>query len=115
MDRIDLSSKIVEQHRLEGSSLAQHPSTKNRHGEFDDLQALKRACKDFESIFVYTLLKTMRATLPKPEGAGTSREFYTSMGDLEVARAIAHGRGVGLGDLLFEQLKHKGRESSALG
>lgn len=115
MDRIELSLKIVEQHRLDGSSLAQHPSTENRHGQFDDLQALRRACKDFESIFVYTLLKTMRATLPKPEGAGTSREFYTSMGDLEVARAIAHGRGIGVADLLFEQLKQHGHAPSSLG
>ncbi len=47
----------------------------------------------------------MRQSLPKPEEAGMGRDVYTSMGDLEVARFVAEGRGIGLGDLLFEQLR----------
>ena len=70
-----------------------------------DLEALRKVCKDFESIFVYTLLKTMRKSLPKTEGSGVSSQIYTSISDLEVAQFVAHGRGMGLGDLLFEQLR----------
>ena len=72
-----------------------------------DLAVLKKACKDFESIFVHTLLKTMRKSLPKTETSSSSKDMVTSLGDLELARTIAHGRGIGLGEVLFEQLKHK--------
>ena len=77
--------------------------------EVADLQALKKACRDFESIFVHTLLKSMRQSLPNSDMRSLSREIYTSVGDLELARSIAQGRGVGLGDLLFKQLKQRVR------
>ncbi len=105
MDHTNLTSSTVKAHHLGESPLAQARNAENRRGEIADLRALERACKDFESIFVYTLLKTMRQSLPKPEEAGMGRDVYTSMGDLEVARFVAEGRGIGLGDLLFEQLR----------
>ena len=77
------------------------------HRDNADLAALEKVCKDFEAIFIHTLLKTMRKSLPKAEGSGWSRDMYTSIGDLELARSIAHGRGIGLGEVLFEQLKDK--------
>jgi Rod binding domain-containing protein len=109
MEPINYSPTIIEVgHIAEGPLTASH-KTGGRKGEIGDLWALRRACKDFESIFVYTLLKTMRQSLPKTAGLNTSRDIYTSMGDLELARSVAHGRGVGLGDLLFEQLKQRAR------
>ena len=107
MDRFDLSSGIMERHPLEEGPLASNQKAGERHGKAADLERLKNACKDFESIFVYTLLKTMRRSLPKREEPAMGSAMYTSMGDLELARSLAHGRGLGLGDLLFEQLKGK--------
>jgi len=109
MDHINLSSGIIKQGR--SGERPQGPEGKSGKGfeEVADLQALKKACRDFESIFVHTLLKSMRQSLPKPETLSLSREIYTSVGDLELARSIAHGRGTGLGDLLFKQLKQKVR------
>jgi flagellar protein FlgJ len=72
-----------------------------------DLVALEKVCKDFEAIFIHTLLKTMRKSIPKTQGSGWKRDMYTSIGDLELARSIADGRGIGLGKVLFEQLKDK--------
>jgi len=109
MDPINLSLDIVNQDRLGGGPMTRGRKTGDRHEGGADLQALEKVCKDFESIFVYTLLKSMRKSLPKPEGSGINREIYTSIGDLELARFIAHGRGMGLGDLLYEQLKGKVR------
>ena len=93
-------------------SLSTSPMTRGRKAEdqltsSSDLKALEKACKDFESIFLYTLLKTMRQSLPKTDGIGQSRDMYTSMGDLELARSLAHGRGIGLGEMLFEQLRNR--------
>jgi len=76
----------------------------DRPGMTDKPGRLRRACQDFESIFIYTLLKTMRAGLAQPQGMGLHSGLYTSMGDLEVARFLARGRGIGLADLVFEQL-----------
>ena len=93
-------------------SLSTTPMTRSRKAEdqltsSSDRAALEKVCKDFESIFLYTLLKTMRQSLPKTDGTGRSRDMYTSMGDLELARSIAHGRGIGLGEMLFEQLRNR--------
>ena len=72
-----------------------------------DLRALKKACRDFESIFIYTLLKAMRASLPNAEGTDAKGEIYTSMGDIELSRSLAYGGGLGFGDLLFDALKNE--------
>jgi flagellar protein FlgJ len=107
VDPIELNLNVFEQHRLGERSLAQRQEVGEPPEHDPNLHALKKTCRDFESVFVYTLLKTMRASLPKPEGDDTRKEMYTSMADLELARSIAHGRGIGLGDLLFEQLRQK--------
>ena len=104
---IQLNVNVPRQHRLGEGSFAQRQEVGAPHEHDPHLHTLKKTCRDFESIFVYTLLKTMRASLPKPEGDDTRKEMYTSIGDLELARSIAHGRGIGLGDLLFEQLRQK--------
>jgi len=70
-----------------------------------ELRQMKKACQDFESIFIYMLLKTMRESLPKREISGQAEGIYVSIGDQELARSIASGRGIGLGNMLFEQLK----------
>ncbi len=102
MDTFNISPEIIEQQPL--VSRVKAGDGKDQRA---DLLALRKACKDFESIFVYTLLKTMRQSLPKSEEARMANDIYASMGDLEVAHFIAHGRGIGLGDLLFDQLKTK--------
>ena len=70
-----------------------------------EVRQLKKACQDFESIFIYTLLKTMRESLPKGEASSQAQGIYTSIGDQELARSIASGSGIGMGNMLFEQLK----------
>lgn len=70
---------------------------------------LKKACRDFESFFVYYLLKQMRATIPKDGALKGSRaeEFYYQMFDEAVAEKIAQTpKGIGLSSFLYEQLKH---------
>ena len=61
--------------------------------------------KQFESIFVNQLMKSMRETLPK-EGmlSSFSGDMYNSMFDQEVAGEMSKGRGMGLADVLYTQL-----------
>lgn len=70
---------------------------------------LKKACTELESFFIYTLLKEMRATVPKSGlmSGGRAEEIYTSMLDTQLANEISLKGGIGLSSLLIEQLSRK--------
>lgn len=67
---------------------------------------LREASQDFEAIFLHQMLKQMRATIPK-EGLLHSRdeEFWQSHFDAEMSVLLARKGGIGLGDMIFEQLR----------
>jgi peptidoglycan hydrolase FlgJ len=68
---------------------------------------LKKACADFESIFAYQLLKTMRQTIPKSGFLSHShgQETYEMMFDQKVAEELAKkGQGLGLQKMLYNQI-----------
>jgi flagellar protein FlgJ len=69
-------------------------------------QALKNACRDFESLFVNYLLKQMRRTVPQDGlfGGGQAEKIYTSMMDSEVAKEISRQRGLGLAPMMYHQM-----------
>ena len=100
-----MNTDMIGQGSVSTSSVTHGRKTEGQPASSRDLVALEKACKDFESMFLYTLLKTMRQSLPKTDGIGRNRDMYTSLGDLELARSIAHGRGIGLGEMLFDQLR----------
>ena len=70
---------------------------------------LKSACTEFESIFITYMLKSMRNTLVEDGLFGKSNEakIVKSMFDEKLAIGIARGGGIGLGRILFEELKMK--------
>ncbi len=72
-----------------------------------DEQALHEACRGFESIFLDSMLKSMRKTVPEDKlfGDGNGMDIYTSMYDQYLARNISeNGRGIGLEDFLYRQI-----------
>ncbi len=71
------------------------------------LSRLKRACAEFESIFINYMLKSMRTTVDDDLLLGNSNEskIIKSMFDENLALGIAKGGGLGLGKILFESLK----------
>jgi len=75
---------------------------------------LRKACADFEAIFIQKLWEQMRATVPK-EGYLHSKEedIYLSLYDQELSTRLAKRGGLGLGDLLFSQLQKRLEKSSA--
>lgn len=70
---------------------------------------MRRACKDFEAVFISYLLKSMRRTIPKTGLAQNELccDIYTSMMDDEIANAVAKGPGIGLADALYRQLTER--------
>jgi Rod binding domain-containing protein len=83
-------------------------------------QALKMACQEFEALFLEYLLSTMRKSIPKSGLLGNSQEeeMYTSLFDQELCAKLSQQKGLGLGDLLYNQLQkglpsgEKDRDSS---
>ena len=82
-------------------------STGNAKGGKDEKQALRKACQEFESLFTEQLLAVMRKSVPKCDLLGDRKEedLYMSLFDQELAVQLSQERGVGLADMLFEQLK----------
>ncbi len=77
-----------------------------------DEKKLKEAAQGFEAMFIKKLWSQMRATVPK-EGYLHSKEeeSYLSMFDHEFSKKMAASGGIGLGDMLFEQLRAKTAEA----
>ncbi len=82
-------------------------------GEKTKDEKLREATKGFESIFLQKLWQQMRATVPK-EGYLHSKEedHYVSMFDKELCDKLADAGGIGLGEMLYKQLKKSQNEAS---
>jgi len=73
---------------------------------------LRQATEEFESFFIYEMLKTMRETIPEGglagEGGladGLGKDTYTSMFDMEIARRVKLGGHNSIADLLYESME----------
>ena len=67
---------------------------------------LRQATQEFEAIFIQHMMKTARPPGGKtglfPSGA--AGEMYKDMADQEMARSVAKGGGLGLGNMLLQSL-----------
>jgi len=75
-------------------------------GKNDD-KALGQAATELESLFIHLLLKKMRATVPQSGfvGSGAGRDIHTSLIDMQLSRRLAHHGGIGLADMIYNNLK----------
>lgn len=71
-----------------------------------DLAKLKEASQEFEAYFVNTLLKVMRNTIQ--EGGlvekSQARGTFEGMLDEEMSKKIAKGGGIGLADMIYQNM-----------
>ena len=69
---------------------------------------LKKACSDFESLFIYQLFQEMRKTVSKSGfiSEGQSGPMVNSMLDMELSKEMAEHKGIGLAPVLYNQLKN---------
>ena len=72
-------------------------------------ERLKKACADFEAIFIQQILKSMRQTVLRSDlfGKGTERDIFESLLDQEWSKGLAR-RGMGLGNKLYRQMMKYG-------
>ena len=79
----------------------------------DQKEKLKEACQGFESVFIQKLWEQMRKNVPQEGYLHSKQEaMYQSMYDQEFSKKMADAGGIGLGDMLYEQLAQSLGESS---
>ncbi|WP_319761678.1 rod-binding protein [Maridesulfovibrio sp.] len=77
-------------------------------GGKDTEKSLRDACKKFEAVFMGKIWQQMRKNVPK-SGYLSNRyeQQYTAMFDKDFSEKLAEGGGIGLGDMLYDQLRSK--------
>ncbi|MCL1980704.1 MAG: rod-binding protein [Proteobacteria bacterium] len=74
-----------------------------------DRAALKKSCQDFEAIFIQSMLKAMRKTVP--EGGlfakSNATKIFEEMMDQDIAAGIAKKQSTGLAEQIYRQLEKK--------
>ncbi len=68
---------------------------------------LREASEGFEAIFIQQMWEEMRASLPQDGIMSSSKEekFWQGMYDEELAKSMASSGGIGLADMMMEQLE----------
>ncbi len=100
---VTMAGDQAEQVRLEKALVRSESSN-------DDHEALEKSAREFEGVFLNTLLKAMRQTVPTNDlfnGDGATK-FYRQMHDAEIARSMANGNGgMGIADMIVRQLSRE--------
>ncbi|MDD3553706.1 MAG: rod-binding protein [Deltaproteobacteria bacterium] len=70
---------------------------------------MKKACSDFEAMFLTKMLESMRKTIPKSGllDGGKQEEIYTYFMDENLAKLASQGKGTGLGQWLYKEMSKK--------
>jgi len=74
-----------------------------------DPEALRSTAKQFETIFTKMMLQSMRdARLGEDIFGSSAGDMYQSMFDDQIALEMSRGQGIGIAEMLLEQLKRGG-------
>ncbi len=96
-----MDSKIDTGH-LVGQALNQTP----KMAKGQDREKLQQTAQQFEAIFIQQMFKEMRNSIP--EGGlikrGNADSIYTQLQDAEAAKVMAERGGIGLADLMLQEL-----------
>ncbi|WP_320169053.1 rod-binding protein [Maridesulfovibrio sp.] len=69
---------------------------------------LRDACEKFEAVFMGKIWQQMRKNVPKSGYLNSQYEQqYTAIFDKDFSEKLAEGGGIGLGDMLYKQLRSK--------
>ncbi|MCL2789958.1 MAG: rod-binding protein [Desulfobulbus sp.] len=86
-------------HTTTQTTTAQHPAK--------DRAALKKACQDFEAIFIQSAFKAMRKTVPEGGLFAKSNaiQIFEDMFDQNIAAGIAKNQSMGLAEQIYRQME----------
>ena len=69
----------------------------------DRHEAIRKAARQFEGLFVRELMKSMRKTVPTGSDSSFSRDTFTEMFDEAVTKEAAQGGALGLSDMIARE------------
>jgi flagellar protein FlgJ len=98
---------IQTQNIPEAATAATHKHADTRTDK--DLESLRKSCRDFEAIYIQEMYKAMRKTVPDSGlfEKNMASELYKELLDMEMAKATAAGKGNGIGEAMYQQMKDK--------
>jgi Rod binding domain-containing protein len=67
---------------------------------------LRENCREFESVMISYMMKTMRDGTIRAEEPGNAREIYEDMFAGQVSKVIGRNSALGVGDMLYSKLEH---------
>ena len=87
------------------------PNGPGKGGGAKDAQSemLWKAAKDFESVFLYQILKQMRSSVHQEKllHGGPGEDMFTEMIDEEYSKRMAEGGSTGIAKMLYQQLSRQ--------
>lgn len=88
-------------------NLVRRSSAAGQKGSSGRVDELRRAAQEFESLFIFQMLKVMRETVP--EGGllqgGPGNDIFLTMMDQHLASAMAEQGGLGLAEIIVRDLE----------
>jgi peptidoglycan hydrolase FlgJ len=82
----------------------------------EDPKSIRAAAQQFESLFTNMMLKSMReAKLGQGLGDSQESDLYQDMYDQQLSLKMAQGKGIGLADMLVQQLTRNSAAKAATG
>ena len=81
-------------------------------GNSNSEKNIEKVSRDFESIFLHKLLSSMRKTVPKSGLLDSfATDMYRSMMDEEISKEMSKNKGMGLGEMIYNDLSNINRVS----
>jgi peptidoglycan hydrolase FlgJ len=79
-------------------------------GKMDAEKDIEKVSRDFESVFVNKLLSSMRKTIPKSGLLDSfATDMFQSMMDEEMSKEMAKNKGMGMGEMIYNDLSKTNR------
>jgi len=79
----------------------------------DKMSKLKKACQNFEAVFIGKLWDQMKKSVPKEGYLHSKQEdSYMSMFNRDFSEKMAQAGGIGLADMIYAQLSQKLKQAS---
>jgi len=103
---------------VDSTKTMQHASSRLKKGvksrtETASDSRLKKACADFEGIFLNLMLQTMRRSIPDDGVFGKTHQsdMYDTLFLQEISTQLARERGLGIGDALYREVRRRMNET----
>ena len=79
-------------------------------GKIGSEKGIEKVSRDFESVFLHKLLNAMRKTVPKSGLLDSfASDMYQSMMDEEIAKEMSTKKGMGMGEMIYNELSNINR------